>query len=92
MTPDSQRIIGTLEEFAQGNIFDEEELIVQRLRNKIVTLRKLSDEKEIRICRYDLRGEEGKTIVIYTGYSEVFKGDQHYDEFEKRLKEAALFR
>lgn len=78
-----------LTELAEGNLFDEDELIIERDEDEMTTLRKI-DEDEIRKCYYRIFTKNGILNVDYNGFKRYFPGDIYYEELNLKLKEAGL--
>ncbi len=80
----------TISELQIGKIFDGDELIVDRWKSGMMTVRK-EDDSEIRYFMYDWDLRLIGNSVNHNGRGEIFSTDTNFDNYKIKLQEVGLW-
>ena len=84
-----ETIVGIpLSDLVEGNIFDKDELIIEKSEDGMSTIRRdASDSDEIRYFQYDFQLiNDGFCDVHNNGYGEISPGNPSYVEYKEKLE------
>ncbi len=76
----------------EGDIFDEDELIINKSEREMITIRRESNADIIRIFYYDCGHEyQGMMELSNNGYDELYPSDKFYKKYKRELIKASMW-